>query len=75
MTAAAALGPHVPRAFEQSEAVQLLDHRELSLLCGVMTHRQVSAGEELATGHGSSKKRAEQNAARLALGKVQRQDS
>ncbi|MFB3099754.1 MAG: ribonuclease III [Acidimicrobiia bacterium] len=35
----------------------------------------VSAGEELATGHGSSKKRAEQNAARLALGKVQSQDS
>jgi ribonuclease-3 len=35
----------------------------------------VSAGEELATGHGSSKKRAEQNAARLALDKVQSQDS
>jgi ribonuclease-3 len=35
----------------------------------------VSAGEELATGHGSSKKRAEQNAARLALDKVQSPDS
>ena len=39
------------------------------------TATAVSGGEELATGHGSSKKRAEQNAARLALEKVQSPDS
>lgn len=39
------------------------------------TATAVSVGEELATGHGSSKKRAEQDAARLALEKLQSPES